>query len=99
MLRQHSLHGGISYEVERRKWPSSTSGRHVHGVTESMHLDGMDASRVTSNRYLASCRTSVSDDRRREILRTIVSGLRTMREMAHSVHSHEALRGIVSIRA
>ena len=88
MLRQHSLHGGISYEVERRKWPSSTSGRHVHEVTESMHLDGMDASRVTSNRYLASCRTSVSDDRRREILRTVVFTCVWTREADHSIRFH-----------
>ena len=72
----HGRHPPPEAQVALLHLRTSCPDGSVHEVTESMHLDGMDASRVTSNRYLASCRTSVSDDRRREILRTIVSGLR-----------------------
>ena len=74
----NTLHGGISYEVERHP---STSGRHAQMAASTRSLKrcpstARTSSRGTSNRFPASSRTSVSGARRREILRTIVSGLR-----------------------
>ena len=62
----------------RRKWPSSTSGRHAQMAASTKSLNQCTSTawmRHESHR-IATCRTTVSDDQRREILRTIVSGLR-----------------------
>lgn len=99
---------GINYEVERDPTAETQVALFhlrvecpdgsVHEVTEPMHLDGMDAfiKHIETHpdiRFLASCRTTVSDDHRREILRTVIF-LMQQDESNKAFHAlpHEALK-------